>query len=143
MLFRSDAFTAAGISTAILEGISAGDLSKILLYHTLPFQIVSTQVPAGPNAKVVTASGDSVFVTRNVSGVFINGIKVTQADIPSSNGVIHKLTTGVLTPPVDNIVNTAVAAKFDSLVRAVTVAATGAGGDPTLPSTLSTATLTV
>lgn len=140
---NNDAFTAAGISSTTLESISAADLSKILLYHTLPFQIISTQVPAGPNAKVVTASGDSVFVTRNVSGVFINGLKVTQADIPASNGVIHKLTTGVLTPPADNIVNTAVAAKFDSLVKAVTVAATGAGGDPTLPSTLSTATLTV
>ncbi|MFM2146686.1 MAG: hypothetical protein RL732_1522, partial [Bacteroidota bacterium] len=65
------------------------------------------------------------------------------ADIPASNGVIHKLTTGVLTPPAGNIVETAVAAKFDSLVKAVTVAATGAGGDPSLPSTLSSATLTV
>lgn len=140
---NNDAFTAAGITSSVLASLSATDASKILLYHTIAGKIVSTDVPAGPNAKVVTASGDSVFVTRNASGVFINGLKVAQADIPVSNGVIHKLTTGVLQPPVGNIVNTAVLAKLDSLVKAVTYAATAPGGDASLPATLSTATLTV
>ena len=140
---NNDAFAAAGLSSTAVAGLSASDAQKILLYHTISGKILSTDVPAGPNAKVVTVGGDSVFVTRNTSGVFINGIKVTQADIPVSNGVIHKLTTGVLIPPVGNIVNTAVLAKLDSLVKAVTVAATAPGGDPTLPSTLSSGTLTV
>jgi uncharacterized surface protein with fasciclin (FAS1) repeats len=140
---NNDAFAAVGITASALASLSSGDVSKILLYHTIPAKIVSTDVPAGPNAKVVTASGDSVFVTRNASGVFINGIKVAQADIPVSNGVVHKLTTGVLIPPAANIVNTAVLAKLDSLVKAVTFAASAPGGDPSLPATLSTATLTV
>jgi uncharacterized surface protein with fasciclin (FAS1) repeats len=140
---NNDAFAAVGITASALASLSSGDVSKILLYHTIPAKIVSTDVPAGPNAKVVTASGDSVFVTRNASGVFINGIKVAQADIPVSNGVVHKLTTGVLIPPAGNIVNTAVLAKLDSLVKAVTFAASAPGGDPSLPATLSTATLTV
>jgi uncharacterized surface protein with fasciclin (FAS1) repeats len=140
---NNDAFTAAGITSAVLSQLSASDASAILLYHTLGAKVVSTDVPAGPNAKVTTASGDSVFVTRNANGVFINGLKVAQADIPASNGVIHKLTSGVLLPPTGNIVNTAVSAKLDSLVKAVTFAASAPGGDPTLPTTLSNATLTV
>ena len=140
---NNDAFTAAGITSSVLSGLSASDASAILLYHTIGQKIVSTDVPAGPNAKVVTAGGDSVFVTRNSNGVFINGLKVAQADIAASNGVIHKLTTGVLLPPTGNIVNTAVSAKLDSLVKAVTFAASAPGGDPSLPATLSTATLTV
>jgi uncharacterized surface protein with fasciclin (FAS1) repeats len=140
---NNDAFTAAGISTSALSSLTAADASKILLYHTIPSKIVSTAVPAGPNAKVVTASGDSVFVTRNTNGVFINGLKVAQADISVSNGIVHKLTSGVLIPPAGNIVNTAVAGKLDSLVKAVTFAATAPGGDPSLPGTLSTGILTV
>ncbi|MFM7839602.1 MAG: fasciclin domain-containing protein [Chitinophagaceae bacterium] len=140
---NNEAFAAAGLTASTVSGLSATDLTKILLYHTLPAKVVSTDVPAGPNAKVITASGDSIFVTRNAGGVFINGIKVTQADIPASNGVIHKLTTGVLLPPAGNIVNTAVAAKLDSLVKAVIYASTAQGGDPSLPATLSNATLTV
>lgn len=140
---NNDAFAAAGLSASAVSGLSASSAEKILLYHTISGKIVSTDVPAGPNAKVITAGGDSVFVTRNANGVFINGIKVSQADIPVSNGVVHKLTTGVLLPPAGNIVNTAVLSGLDSLVKAVTFAANAPGGDPTLPSTLVTAKLTV
>ena len=42
-----------------------------------------------------------------------------------------------------SIVETAVGACLDSLVKAVTRAATAPGGDPSLPGTLSTVTLTV
>jgi len=103
---------------------------------------LSAEVPAGPNAKVITAGGDSVFVTKNASGVFINGIKVKTADVAADNGVIHVIEK-VLNPPVGNIVETAVASGLDSLVKAVTRAATAPGGDPTLVGTLSNAKLTV
>lgn len=136
------AFTATGIDAAALNALSPAEVSNILLYHTLGSKVVAADVPAGPNAKVTTASGDSVFVTKNASGVFVNGIAVTQADINASNGVIHRL-GGVLLPPVGNIVESAVAFDLDSLVKAVTRATTGPGGDPTLAGTLSTATLTV
>ncbi|MEP7376309.1 MAG: fasciclin domain-containing protein [Chitinophagaceae bacterium] len=136
------AFTAAGITPAAIATLTQSQLQPILLYHTLGSKVTAADVPAGPNAKVITASGDSVFVTKNASGVYINGVKVTQADINASNGVIHKIGK-VLTPPAGNIVETAVAAGLDSLVKAVTRATTAPGGDPTLAGTLSTATLTV
>jgi uncharacterized surface protein with fasciclin (FAS1) repeats len=136
------AFTASGINEAALNSLTAAQASNILLYHTIPSKILAAQVPAGPNAKVVTASGDSVFVTSKASGVYINGIQVTQANIEASNGVIHKIGR-VLNPPVGNTVQTAVAAGLDSLVKAVQRATTAAGGDPTLAGTLGSATLTV
>jgi uncharacterized surface protein with fasciclin (FAS1) repeats len=138
------AFTGAGFTTTVIASaaVTPAALKTILLYHTIPSKILANDVPAGPNAKVITAGGDSVFVTKNASGVFVNGIKVTAADIPASNGVIHRVGRVIL-PPVGNIVETATAAGLDSLVKAVLRAKNGAGGDPNIVTTLSTATLTV
>jgi len=136
------AFSAAGITTSVLNSLSPAQVQSILLYHTLGSRVNAANVPAGPNAKVTTASGDSVFVTRDSRGVFVNGVQVTTADISADNGVIHRVGR-VLNPPVGNIVETAVASGLDSLVKAVTRATTAAGGDPTLAGTLSSATLTV
>jgi uncharacterized surface protein with fasciclin (FAS1) repeats len=91
---------------------------------------------------VITASGDSVFITKNSAGVFVNGIKVNTADITADNGVIHTIGR-VLIPAAGNIVETAVASGLDSLVKAVTRATTASGGDPSLATTLGTARLTV
>ena len=136
------AFTASGIGEAQLASLTAAQVQSILLYHTLGSEVKAASVPAGPNAKVTTASGDSVFVTRNASGVFVNGVQVTEADIDASNGVIHRIGR-VLMPPSGNIVQTATASGLDSLVKAVTRATSATGGDPNLANTLSTATLTV
>jgi uncharacterized surface protein with fasciclin (FAS1) repeats len=120
-----DAFTSSGITSDVINSLSAAQLQTILLYHTLSGKILAASVPAGPNAKIVTASGDSVFVTNNSTGVFVNGIKVTQADIAASNGVIHTIGR-VLLPPVGNIVAVASAdTTFSFLVAAVTRASTG------------------
>jgi uncharacterized surface protein with fasciclin (FAS1) repeats len=138
------AFTASGITDATLNGLTPQQVSSILLYHTLPGKIPAASVPAGPNAKVTTASGDSVFVTRNASGVFVNGIKVEEADINASNGVIHRIGK-VLLPPSGNLVATAQvqANGLDSLVKAVLRAANGPGGNPALVATLQSSTLTL
>ncbi|MBL7749584.1 MAG: fasciclin domain-containing protein [Chitinophagaceae bacterium] len=136
------AFAASGITSTVLGSLTPAQVQSILLYHTIGAKILAADVPAGPNAKVTTAGGDSVFVTKNASGVYINGIKVNTADVAADNGVIHVIGR-VLNPPVGNIVETASASGLDSLVKAVTRATTAAGGDPTLAGTLSSATLTV
>lgn len=136
------AFTASGITTAALNSLTAAQVQNILLYHTIGSKIVAADVPAGPNAKVITASGDSVFVTKNSTGVYINGIKVNAADVTADNGVIHTIGK-VLIPAVGNIVETATASGLDSLVKAVTRATTAPGGDPSLAATLGSAKLTV
>jgi uncharacterized surface protein with fasciclin (FAS1) repeats len=120
-----DAFAATGITSATIGTLTAAQLQTILLYHTLPAEVFAANVPVGPNAKVTTASGDSVFVTKNGQGVFVNGTNVTQADIDASNGVIH-LISRVLLPPAGNIVEVAQAnSEFSLLVAAVLRASTG------------------
>ncbi|TMI65802.1 MAG: fasciclin domain-containing protein [Bacteroidetes bacterium] len=136
------AFIASGITTTTLNSLTTAQVQNILLYHTIGSKITAADVPAGPNAKVITASGDSVFVTKNASGVYVNGIKVNTADVAADNGVIHTIGK-VLIPAAGNIVETAVASGLDSLVKAVTRATTAPGGDPSLASTLGTARLTV
>jgi uncharacterized surface protein with fasciclin (FAS1) repeats len=138
------AFASAGITSATVASLTSTQLSDLLLYHTIGSKILAADVPAGPNAKVVTAGGDSVFVTRNASGVYVNGIKVAAADIAADNGVIHQLSKA-LNKPSGNIVATAQAAGsgLDSLVKAIVRANNAPGGDPTLINTLSTATITV
>jgi uncharacterized surface protein with fasciclin (FAS1) repeats len=121
----NEGFTNAGITSDVLNSISTTDLSNLLLYHVIPSLIPAAGVPAGPNAKVIAANGDSVFVTSNANGVFINGVKVIQADITASNGIIHK-TGNVLMPAIGNIVETAQAdTSFSYLVAAVLRASTG------------------
>jgi uncharacterized surface protein with fasciclin (FAS1) repeats len=113
------AFAATGITAANISALTPAQLQTLLLYHTIPAEIFAANVPAGPNAKVVTAGGDSIFVTRNTSGVYINGINVTTADVDASNGVIH-LISRVLQPPTGNIVEVAQAnPSFTYLVAAV------------------------
>ena len=136
------AFAASGITSSVLNSLTAAQVKTILLYHTIGAKIMAADVPAGPNAKVITAGGDSVFVTKNASGVFINGIKVKTADVAADNGVIH-VVDRVLNPPVGNIVETAVASGLDSLVKAVTRATTAPGGDANLASVLGSTQLTV
>jgi uncharacterized surface protein with fasciclin (FAS1) repeats len=120
-----DAFIASGITSSVISSLPADKLKSILLYHVVASKILAAGVPAGPNAKVVSASGDSFFVTNNLNGVFVNGLKVTTADLLASNGVIH--TVGkVLMPPAGNIVEVAAAdTTFSYLVAAVLRASTG------------------
>jgi len=136
------AFTASGITTATLNSLTSTQVSNILLYHTIGAKIMAADVPAGPNAKVITAGGDSVFVTKNTNGVFVNGTKVNTADVTADNGVVHTL-SAVLMPPSGNIVETAIASGLDSLVKAVLRANNAPGGDPTLAATLGSAKITV
>jgi len=139
----NDAFAAAEITTTVLDALPSNDVANILYYHVIPSKILAADMPVGPNAKVLTYSGDSVFVTKNTNGVFVNGIKVYEVDVLTSNGVVHTLNTGVLKPAPGNILSTATANGLDSMVKALNYAATGAGGDPSLATSISNDLLTV
>lgn len=120
-----EAFVSSGINTSFLASLPKEQLKSILLYHTLAAQIPAVDVPVGPNAKVITASGDSIYVTKNTDGIYVNGIKVLYADIAASNGVIHSI-SGVLLPPTGNLVQVAAAdTAFTFLVAAVVKASSG------------------
>jgi uncharacterized surface protein with fasciclin (FAS1) repeats len=113
------AFASAGITSATVGTKTKAELSELLLYHTLPGKILAAGVPAGPNAKVTTAGGDSVFVTKNAAGVFVNGIKVAVADIAADNGVIHQLSKALNKPAAKIVPSAQATAGLDSLVKAI------------------------
>jgi uncharacterized surface protein with fasciclin (FAS1) repeats len=79
-----------------------GDLTQILLYHVVGAQALSTDLTNGQT--VETLQGQSVTVTINAEGVFINNAQVTVADIVTDNGVIHVI-DAVLLPQQPNSVS--------------------------------------
>jgi uncharacterized surface protein with fasciclin (FAS1) repeats len=112
-----DLDTEAKINALDANGVAL--LTEVLTYHVLGARVPSGSVPAGPNAAVETLNEESVYATRNNNGVFINGIRVKQADINATNGVIH-VTESVLMPPAGNLVEVASAnPNFSYLVAAV------------------------
>jgi uncharacterized surface protein with fasciclin (FAS1) repeats len=120
-------------------------LGTILKYHVVAGDLKAADVITLSNGnlvKVNAASGDSLWVKASAAkGVFVNGIQVIRPNMNATNGVAHGLGK-VLLPPAGDIVETAIAAKFDSLAKAI-LRANGAGGDPTLLNTLKTGRLTV
>ncbi len=118
----NEAFAASGIDASLISSLGPDVLKDILLYHVLDSKFVSADLPVGPNTKLITVSGDSIFVTKNMNGVFINGVKVSSADISSINGVMH-LISKVLMPPVGSIVETVLADTSLSFLGAAVVRA--------------------
>jgi transforming growth factor-beta-induced protein len=111
--------------------------NKALLVQVLQYHVISGAVMAADVTKLKVASpveGENLPITVAGStvtfGAGANKANVTAADIKASNGVIHVL-DAVLIPPVvaaqldpkgKDIVDTAVGAKFTTLVAAVTKA---------------------
>jgi uncharacterized surface protein with fasciclin (FAS1) repeats len=94
------AFAAAGITPDVINSLTADEVEAILAYHVLGQRVSSSAVPVSD--AVATLNGENLYASRNTNGVFVNGIKVKQADVLASNGIIHVI-EGVLLPPTENI----------------------------------------
>lgn len=93
-------------------------LSNILKYHVVSGKVMSTDLEDGMAAETLL-SPQEINISIN-DGVFLNDdIQVISPDVEASNGVIHVI-DGVLWPA--DIVETAVAGGFDTLVTAVDTA---------------------
>jgi uncharacterized surface protein with fasciclin (FAS1) repeats len=113
-----DAFAAlpAGTLNALLADTAA--LEQVLLYHVVPGNVTSADLPGIAGAG--TAAGYPVsFDTSN--GVMVNSSNVILPDVLATNGVIHAIDQ-VLLPPTRNIVETAVDNGLATLVTAIDVA---------------------
>lgn len=121
------AFEAAGITS--LDGLSAEDLTPILLYHVVSGKVMSTDLGdiAGGVVTTLNADGFANFYLSLGEQVYINGSsQVTSVDIEKDNGVIHVINK-TLTPPTQTVVDIAVAlstaeegAEFTTLVALLT-----------------------
>ncbi|MBF8436902.1 fasciclin domain-containing protein [Halanaerobiaceae bacterium Z-7014] len=93
-------------------------LANVLKYHVVPGKVMSTDLSDGMKADTLL-NPQQIEISIN-EGVFLNeDIEVITPDVEASNGVIHVI-DGVLWPA--DIVETAVANGFDTLVTAVVTA---------------------
>ncbi len=109
----------AALPDGTVEGLLADPdaLATVLLYHVVPGSIPASALEDGQ--LVTTAEGRQFRVTLS-DGARVNGVSVVQTDVEASNGVIHVI-DGVLLPVEDNV-DTAVSAGFETLVAAVQAA---------------------
>jgi uncharacterized surface protein with fasciclin (FAS1) repeats len=120
-----------GTVEALLADIPA--LTNILTYHVVGAKAMSTDLSNGQ--KIVTVQGQTVTVTINYDGVFINNAKVTVADLEAANGVVHVI-DAVLVPPaipatvVDIVVNSDAHTTLEAAVIAAGLVETLQGEGP-------------
>jgi len=86
----------AGTVESLLKPENKDKLAAILTYHVVPGEVMAADVVKLEEAN--TVNGKMLKVTTSGGGVMINDAKVTAADIPASNGVIHVIDTVVLPP---------------------------------------------
>ncbi|NEP55604.1 MAG: fasciclin domain-containing protein [Symploca sp. SIO2G7] len=94
----NDAFNALPQQTRneLLKPENRDLLIDTLKNHVVPGNVTSNQLQNGP----VQTLNDDVSVRLGPNGVFVDNARVTQPDIPASNGVVHTINQ-VLVP--DNV----------------------------------------
>lgn len=85
-----------GTVDRLLRPENRAELTRILTYHVVPGRVTSDQL-AGQQLRPETVSGARLQIDAR-QGVSVNSARVVQADIATSNGVIHVIDR-VLLPP--------------------------------------------
>ncbi|MBW4453153.1 MAG: fasciclin domain-containing protein [Nostoc indistinguendum CM1-VF10] len=86
-----------GALDQLLQPANKQQLVSLLAYHTIPGGITSQQLTSG-QVKTVEGSPVQITVDRASNSITVNNVKVTQPDIPASNGIVH-IVDQVLLPP--------------------------------------------
>jgi uncharacterized surface protein with fasciclin (FAS1) repeats len=86
----------AGTLDALLK--DPKKLASILTYHVVSGKVMAADVIKGNGAKPATLNGAALDIAVKNGAVFVNGARVTTADVVASNGVIHVIDTVVLPP---------------------------------------------
>ena len=73
-----------GALDALLK--DTGKLKAVLTYHVIQGYVAAKDVKSG---EVMTVQGTTLTAAVSATGVQVNGAHVTQADIATTNGVIH------------------------------------------------------
>lgn len=122
----------AKLPEGTVEGLTTEQLASVLLYHVIPGKVMSdgaiTLAQSDMNM-AETANGSKVSLSFVDSTLFINGAKISTADVMADNGVIHVVDNVILPPSsVDmtsqSIVDVALADpdNFSTLVAALSAA---------------------
>ncbi len=119
------AFQAAGFANAeAINNANVDVLRKILLYHVIGSERFFEDRISENLTGYRTLQGEEVYATSK-GGLSVNGIVVSQADLETTNGVIHVIDR-VLLPPAGNTVEVAISnPNLTYLVAAVQRASQG------------------
>ncbi|MDJ0881423.1 MAG: fasciclin domain-containing protein [Gammaproteobacteria bacterium] len=83
-----------GTVESLLKPENRDKLVAILTYHVVPGKVMSSDVNA-KKLNVATVEGSKVRI-NGMSGVYVDGAKVIQANIETENGVIHVIDSVIL-----------------------------------------------
>ena len=84
----------AGTLDSLLKPENKQKLQRVLTYHVVPGKVMAADVVKLNQAKAV--SGDTIAVAAKGGSVTVDAARVTQADVPASNGVIHVIDAVIL-----------------------------------------------
>lgn len=95
-----EAFAAlpAGVLDKLLLPKNKAVLTKILTYHVIAGNVPASAVRTGPAPSV---EGANLNLMSSGGKVTVNGVNVVQADVATSNGVIHIIDAVLLPPDLD------------------------------------------
>ncbi len=108
-----------------------GDLARILRYHVVGANAVSSSLSDGDSPR--TLLGQNVDVSITSDGVMINDAMVSIADIETFNGVVHVIDAVMLPPAstvVDVVVNSEIHNTLETAVIEAELAETLSGDGP-------------
>ncbi|TVP61609.1 MAG: fasciclin domain-containing protein [Nodularia sp. (in: Bacteria)] len=81
----------------LLRPENKDQLTKLIAYHVIPGQVTSSQLTSG-EVNTVEGSPVAVDVDDATQTITVNDARVTQADIPASNGIVHVIDQVILPP---------------------------------------------
>lgn len=104
----NEAFKTIGIqSEADIRALNKTTVAAILQYHVIPSLVASSAIATGNNTEITMLDGGKAFVTKNNSGVSVNGATVKTADLKAENGAIVHVIDAVILNETRNIVEVA------------------------------------
>lgn len=117
-------------------------LQAVLLYHVLGTKVTSQDVAGmGGMGTPKTLNGATVNVTTIGDSIYVNEAKVIQADVPTTNGVIHVIDRVLLPPDMMAMSTIAAAAMMEPMFNTLSAAVTVAGLGDTLKDPKSALTV--
>merc|ERR1712106_1233937 len=99
----NEAFAALPAATlaSLLKPANIKELDAILEYHVIAGAAVRAEdLKASQDVK--TLEGQKLHITKAAGSVTVQKVKVIQADVAATNGVVHVI-NGVLTPPMPSV----------------------------------------
>ena len=85
----------AGTVENLLKPENKDQLVAVLTYHVVPGKVMSGDI-VNKQLKAATVQGNKLSINTLNGGVSVDNAKVIQADIETTNGVIHVIDTVVL-----------------------------------------------